>query len=320
MQVRQAEVYIKAKPNDWSYLPEGPRIMTIAGSEHLVWVNIQNGAEAKSGMIFAHHLKGAMEDRELPCPGRPGFVLPVMGGDRVLVGMDKELRYANLATGAWSEPIGRIPDDNPRTMLNDAEVVPGGEAIVCGTKDSAFKDAIANLYLFTLADRRFTLLADKQKCSNGKVFYSDDNGLILFDIDTPTHRVARYRLDLAARQVKLEGVAVDLSGEKGSPDGMCDCGDGTAVIALYNHEFAPAGRAVRYNLFTGKKVEEWHAPGSPRVTKPVINDSVIYMTTALEGMPADLQARCPNSGSLFESKIDLPKNPRNELVLADGRL
>ena len=77
--------------------------------------------------------------------------------------------------------------------------MPGGRAVVFGTKDVRFADPIAHLYLYTLDDNRLTVLADGQICSNGKVFAADDGGLILYDIDTPRKVVARYRLDVAAR-------------------------------------------------------------------------------------------------------------------------
>ena len=92
-------------------------------------------------------------------------------------------------------------------------------------------------------------------CSNGKVFASDERGLILYDIDTPTRNVVRYRLDVAARTATPDGTALDLSSEPGFPDGMCDCGDGTVIVAFYNPDPVEAGRAVRYDLKTGAALE-----------------------------------------------------------------
>src|SRR5205807_4698859 len=101
---------------------------------------------------------------------------------------------------------------------------------------------------------RVTVLADKQTCSNGKVFASDERGLTLFDIDTPTRKVVRYRLDVAARTATPDGTALDLATQPGFPDGMCDCGDGTVIIAFYNPDLVPAGRAVRFHLTTGEVI------------------------------------------------------------------
>jgi sugar lactone lactonase YvrE len=163
-----------------------------------------------------------------------------------------------------------------------------------------------------------SLLADGQTCSNGKVFGQDARGLILYDIDTPTRKVVRYRLDVAARKATLDGTAIDLGNETGFPDGMCDCGDGTVIIAFYNPDFAEAGRAVRFDLPSGKAVEEWTTPGSPRVTCPLLvkrPDGVkLILTTATEGMPPDMRARCPNAGCLFISDTRLETCPEPEVV------
>ncbi|HEV3440289.1 MAG TPA: SMP-30/gluconolactonase/LRE family protein [Gemmata sp.] len=314
MRSREAAVYLELRTEERGYLPEGPRLMTVAGFKVLVWVNIQNSASAKSGTIFAHQIEGGRDDFSMPCPGRPGFIHPLKGGDRALVGVEKELRVCNLAKGEWSEPLARIPDDNPRTIINDAEIVPGGKAVVFGTKDTLFKEQIANLYLYTVDDNRVSLLADKQLCSNGKVFYTDERGLILFDIDTPTRKVVRYRLDVAARTVTPDGVALDLANQIGFPDGMCDCGDGTVIIAFYNPEFAKAGKAIRFNLSTGETIEEWLTPGSPRVTCPLADGTQLILTTAIEGMPAEMLAKCPNAGCLFKADVKLASCPVAEAV------
>jgi sugar lactone lactonase YvrE len=314
MRSRKAGVYLTSETEEDRYLPEGPRLMTLDGKKVLAWVNIQRGANDKTGTIFAHYLEGTRKLLCLPCPGRPGFILPLDGGDRALVGVEKELRIANLAAGTWSEPLARIPDDNPRTIINDAEIVPGGKAVVFGTKDTIFKEQIANLYLYTIADNRVSLLADKQLCSNGKVFHSDSQGLILFDIDTPTRKVVRYRLDLGARTAKPDGVAIDLADQIGFPDGMCDAGNGTVIIAFYNPEFAEAGMAVRFNLSTGEAIEEWLTPGSPRVTCPVVDGKRLILTTAVEGMPTEMLAKCPNAGCLFVADAELANLPSSEVV------
>jgi sugar lactone lactonase YvrE len=210
--------------------------------------------------------------------------------------------------------LARIPDDNLRTIINDAEIVPGGEAVVFGTKDTIFKEQIANLYLYTVADNRVSLLADKQLCSNGKVFQSDARGLILFDIDTPTRKVVRYRLDLAARTATPDGVALDLADQTGFPDGMRDAGNGSVIIAFYNPEFVAAGRAVRFSLSTGEAIEEWLTPGSPRVTCPLVDGKRLILTSAIEGMPAEMLANCPNAGSLFVADAELAKFPVSQEV------
>ena len=319
MRSTTAKVYIDFTEDEDRFLPEGPRWVTIRGRTALVWVNIQRDVSATAGDVHMHFPgTDGSDDSAMGCPGRPGFLLPLDGEDHALVGVEKTLRLCDLAEGGWTDPLVTIPDADPRTIINDAEIVPGGKAVVFGTKDTQFQEPIAHLYLYTVDDNRVTVLADKQLCSNGKVFASDDRGVILFDIDTPTRKVVRYRLDVAARTATPDGTALDLSNQVGFPDGMCDCGDGTVIVAFYNPEFADAGRAVRFNLATGEAVEEWLAPGSPRVTCPLLvkrpNGVKLLLTTATEGMPAEMRAKCPNAGSLFIADTQLTSCPAPEVV------
>lgn len=319
MRSTEARVYIDFEVEEDRFLPEGPRWLALEGRAALAWVNIQLAADRPEGEVRVH-FPGTTggDDLQLPAPGRPGFLRPVQGGSDALVGVEKDLRLCDLLEGAWTDPLATIPDAHPRTIINEAEVVPGGKAIVFGTKDTQFKEPIAQLYLYTVDDNRVSVLAEKQLCSNGKVFRTEGDSLILFDIDTPTRKVVRYRLDVAARTAMPDGVALDLADQVGFPDGMCDCGDGTVIVGFYNPEFAEAGKAIRFDLATGKAVEEWTTPGSPRVTCPLLvkrPDGVkLILTTATEGMPAEMRARCPNAGSLFVADTQLGSCPEPELL------
>ncbi len=317
----EAIVYVDFLEEEDRFLPEGPRWVTVGGKHGLAWVNIQLSDSAKTGEVRVHFPDDEFaEDLIEPCPGRPGFALPVAGGNRLLVGLDKQLRVCDVANGKWFEPLATIPDDDPRTIINDAEIVPGGAAIVFGTKDTKFDaDArLAQLYLYTVTDNKVSLLVDKQVCSNGKVFATDDRGLVLYDIDTPTSKVVRYRLDLTARTVTPDGVALDLSNQVGFPDGMCACGDDSVIVAFYNPDFAEAGRAVRFSLTTGAALEAWTTPGSPRVTCPFLvkrpNGVKLILTTASEGMPPEMRAKCPNAGCIFVAPTNLADCPPPAVV------
>ncbi len=314
-----AQVYIDFESESDRFLPEGPRWMTLDGRDALVWVNIQSDAEATEGEIHVHFPDSdGSDDYAIACPGRPGFLLPLTTPHRAIVGMDKVLRLLDAWEGTWSDPLVAIPDGHPRTIINDGEVVPGGQAIVFGTKDVQFREPLGHLYLYTVDDNRVSILADQQTCSNGKVIRRDDGGFVLWDIDTPTRQVRRYRLDVAARALNPEGVAIDLSHEVGFPDGMCDGGDGSVIIAFYNPQCAPHGRAVRYRLDTGEAIEEWTTPGSPRVTCPLLvprpEGVKLILTTAVEGMPPEIRAYCPHAGCVFVAPTTFSSGPMPESV------
>lgn len=293
------------------FLPEGPKSVRVSGRPALAWVNIQTGEQAKSGAV---HLRfwDTGEHRVLPQPARPAFLVPTNRPGVVFVGREKELGALDLQSGSWTS-LAAIPDQNPRTIINDGHVAPGGSAVVFGTKDIQFRDPIAALYLFTVADRRVTVLADKQTCSNGKVFASDDRGLVLYDIDTPTRIVTRYRLDLGRRSVVKDGIAVDLRAVDGFPDGMIDAGNGNAVIAMYNPGRVKDGRVYHYDLGSGERLGEWTVPGSPRVTCPLLVEQAgqvrLVLTTAVEGMPDDQRRDCPQAGDLFIADTALSAVP-----------
>lgn len=305
MSIPQAEAKLWYTPptEEGRYLPEGPRLITMAGSPSLVWVNIQVSPEPTAGQLYVHDLT-TKNTESIKLPGRPGFVLPAPDREKaVTLGCEKTLGIFDLRSREWT-PRATIPHPSGRTMINDAEPVPGHDAIVFGTKDIKFQDPMAHIYLWTQSDNHITPLADGQTCSNGKVFRTIDDQLFLFDIDTPTKTVKKYAFDIKKRSMELIGTAIDLQQVDAFPDGMADCGDGTVVIAFYNPNLVPNGKAIRYDLETGEAIEEWLVPGSPRVTCPLIYEwngsKKLLLTTAIEGMPDDQRAQAPNAGCLFE--------------------
>ena len=308
----EARVLVTAESEEDRFLPEGPQNIVVRGREALAWVNIQTASDATRGAVHLRFWDNG-EHRKLPQPARPGFLVPTDQPNVVFVGQGKEVGTLDLLfSGKWV-PLARIPDDDPRTIINDGRCVPGGRAVVFGTKDVRFQDPIAQLYLFTLDDHRVTLLADGQTCSNGKVFAREGNDLILFDIDTPRRSVMRYRLDLERRSLEAEGMAVNLQDVEGFPDGMVDAGDRTAIIAIYNPFHGGAGRALRYDLISGGLMEEWTTPGSPRVTCPLLverdGDVKLVMTTAVEGMAKEQRRESPEAGNLFIADTTLERIP-----------
>lgn len=312
----EARILFAPQNDEDRFLPESPKSVVVGGREALVWVNIQTAADATRGAV---HLRfwDTGERRVLPQPARPGFVLPTDQPGVVFVGREKELGTLDLQTGEWVHHA-TIPDTSPRTIINDGTATPRGRAVVFGTKDTQFADTVAHLYLYTLDDRRVSVLADGQLCSNGKVFARDADGLVLYDIDTPRRVVTRYRFDLDRQTVRPEGVAVDLREVPGLPDGMVNAGDQTVIIAIYNPGRVTDGHALRFRLGTGELVEEWTTPGSPRVTCPLLvqrdGGVKLVLTTAVEGMPEEQRRQCPNAGDLFIADTALARAPDVEVL------
>ena len=90
------------------------------------------------------------------------------------------------------------------------------------------------------------------------------------------------------------------------------------LVTLNIPELVEAGRAVRFNLTTGEALEEWTTPGSPRVTCPLLvkrPDGVkLILTTATEGMPAEMRAKCPSAGCVFIADTQFTTCPAPEVV------
>jgi sugar lactone lactonase YvrE len=310
-------VLFSPSAEDDRFLPEGPQSVVVAGRAALAWVNIQTSEQARSGAVQLRFWDTG-EHRVLRQSARPGFIAPTNKAETFFVGREKKLGLLDLRSNGWT-PLASIPDDNPRTIINDGRVVPGGTAVVFGTKDLYFREPIAALYLFTMADRRVTVLADGQTCSNGKVFARAADGLELFDIDTPTRVVRRYRFDLDARSIDKGEVAVDLRSVDGFPDGMIDADDGTAIIGMYNPGRVRDGRAYGYDLGSGERIRELTVPGSPRVTCPLLVEQAgrvqLVLTTAVEGMPDEQRSVCPHAGDLFIAETALTAVPPADRLL-----
>ena len=301
------------------FLPEGPRAVTLEGRPAIAWVNIQTSTDATAGDIHVRFWDG--EHRTYTQSRRPAFLIPTDRPDTLFVGREKEVGLLHLTNNTF-HPLTAIDDPSPRTIINDGQVAPGGRAVVFGTKDVRFKDPIAGLFVYTLDDNMVSLLAGGQTCSNGKVFAHYGSDVVLFDIDTPTRKVVRYRLDLVRKVAAFDGVALDLAGEPGFPDGMRAGDQGTVVVAFYNPDPVPAGRAVQFDPATGRRIAEWATPGSSRVTCPCLvprPDGVkLVLTTATEGMPADQREICPDAGFLYIADTDLPACPPQESVRLNG--
>jgi sugar lactone lactonase YvrE len=312
----QAQILYSMLNEEARFLPEGPRIVTFQGRSALAWVDIQTSIEAKSGIIFLRFWDTG-EVRTFPQERRPGFLFPTNRENTLFIGREKEVGLLDLNTNTF-HALASISDASDRTLLNDGEIVPGGKAILFGTKDFFFREAIAHLYLYTVDDQKLTVLQDQQLCSNGKVFAADSSGLVLYDIDTPKRNVVRYRVDLNTRELHFETVVLDLAKTEGFPDGMVDGGDGSVIIAFYNPDSVSEGKAIRYRLSDSQILEEWMVPGSPRVTCPLlakVNSRVqLILTTATEGMPNEIRAKCPSAGDLFIAETSIQQLPTAEVV------
>ena len=143
--------------------------VVLGGRPALAWVNIQTAADATARRAPRPVLgrrrapvvpaapagRGSAADR----PAGRGARRPGEGARHVRPGDRRVVA-----------PLAAIPDDNPRTIINDGEVVPGGRAVVFGTKDVQFADPIAAPVPVHPRRQPADGARRRADCSNGKVF------------------------------------------------------------------------------------------------------------------------------------------------------
>lgn len=287
------------------FLPEGPYAI---GDGKFSWVGIQHGASATNGSINIFDLK-SRTNQSYVLPGRPGFARPTNVKGTFIVGCERELGLFDIHSNTWKPLVSGIDSDVSNTIINDGTTY--GDNIIFGSKDLEFKTPKAGLYLYRGRDGALIQLRNDQICSNGKdVVDSGGGGLHLYDIDTPTKRVVRYRLDIHAGTLTDCETAIDLTDLESFPDGMCLTPDEqSAIISFYNPNPAEFGETRQYSLINGELERTWLTANSPQVTCPMLIEDhegsvKLVITTAVEHMPAARRSDSPLAGALFIADTD----------------
>jgi sugar lactone lactonase YvrE len=308
--ISNAELLYLPTSEELRFLPEGP---TALGPGRFSWVAIQHGPTATFGSLNIFDVTtGKNESFDLP--GRPGFAKPTTEAGTFIVGCERELGLFRTADGSWQPLVSGVDADVSGTIINDGTL--HARNVLFGTKDLEFKTAKAGLYLYRGSDGQLIRLRGDQICSNGKdVIDSGAGGLHLIDIDSPTRKVVRYRLDIAAGTLVEPETIIDVSELEGVPDGLTITPDEQSVIiSFYNPNPATFGETRQYSLLSGELEHIWHTPLSPQATCPLLlempNGSVrLIITTAVEYMPGERRAQSPNAGGLFIADTDFRTSP-----------
>ena len=81
----QAQPYFQPVGEPDRFLPEGPRAVRRGSREGVAWVNIQRGPDSAYGSLLFYDPEGPWEGGDPPgpthrldCPGRPGFLRPML--------------------------------------------------------------------------------------------------------------------------------------------------------------------------------------------------------------------------------------------------
>lgn len=295
----ETEVLYRPDSAALRFLPEGPCWL---GDDSLSWVSIQHGSTSTVGSINVLNLRDGTNASHV-LPGRPGFAFPTSRTGVFVTGVEREVGLFDVTTGRWTRLIENIDTAVRNTIINDGVVFE--DNLIFGCKELEFKTKKAGLYLWRGGDRKLIQLRNDQICSNGKaVTRSADGVLSLIDIDSPSKQITRSRLDPGAGTLGEPEVLVDLTQESVFPDGMILTPDHQSlIVALYDPGDPQFGVARQYRIADGALEAVWTCPGSPRVTCPQLISHHgrirLVLTTAVEHMPADQQARHPHAGCLF---------------------
>ncbi|QDV23797.1 SMP-30/gluconolactonase/LRE family protein [Aureliella helgolandensis] len=317
-QTTDAQLLFLPDSESLRFLPEGP---TALGSGRFSWVAIQHGADAQNGSLNIFDVASGT-NQQYALPGRPGFAKPTNRSDTFVVGCERELGLFNTESRQWQSIASGIDADRDGTIINDGTVY--ADNLVFGTKDLEFKTPKAGLYLFRASDQQLIRLRDDQVCSNGKdVMDSGDGGLHLIDIDSPTKKVVRYRLNLDGGELSECETIVDLNDLPSVPDGMTLTPDEQSmIISFYNPNPAEFGETRQYSLLNGQLEHIWRTPQSPQNTCPLLlempDGSVkLIITTAVEHMPSERRQDAKLAGGLFVAETSFATSPATPMFPID---
>jgi sugar lactone lactonase YvrE len=288
-----------ALTSELRFLPEGPFPL---GDGRFSWVAIQHGGKSNVGSVNIADLSQSKND-SFELPARPGFALPTTDESVFVAGCDRSLGYFNIKDRSWTMFADSVDADVDNTIINDGMMY--RDNLIFGTKDLAFKETKAGLYLYRGRDRKLIRLRADQICSNGKAALDGDADHVRFiDIDSPTRKIVQYELDIVAGKLSSPKTIIDFAGDPAVPDGQILTPDRKGlIVSMFRPEAADQGETRWYELATGNLKHTWITPGSPQNTCPnlIRHQGSIHLiiTTAVEHMSASDQAKCPTAGQLF---------------------
>ncbi|MCK0159309.1 SMP-30/gluconolactonase/LRE family protein [Allomuricauda sp. F6463D] len=161
---------------------------------------------------------------------------------------------------------------------NDGAMDPNGRYIVGTMGYPKVQDHIGKV--FSYFNGTYKAIIEKTTISNGLVF--SKNGKILYFIDTPTKKVAKYNYDTVKGSATFDSFIIEFNGI-GSPDGMCMDQDGMLWIAEWG-----GGQVSNWNPKNGKMIGQIKLP-CLNVSSCCLDDlGNLFVTTAKSDNPDDV--------------------------------
>ena len=161
---------------------------------------------------------------------------------------------------------------------NDGTVDPVGRYLVGTMGYPKVRDHIGKVYSYHKGS--YKVLIEGTTISNGLAFSED--GTILYFVDTPTKKVARYNYDTTSGSATFDSYVIEFTGE-GSPDGMCMDQDGMLWMAEWG-----GSQVSKWNPKNGKRIGQVKLP-CPNVSSCCLDKrGNLFVTTAKSDNPGDI--------------------------------
>src|SRR5690606_16530304 len=278
-------------------LGEGP--LWLANPQQLWWVDI-----GKKQVFF--HDRNTNQVQRFSYDRPVTLLIETQRPDTLLVAMQGGIAHLDVRTGALETGLA-LEADKPNSRTNDGGCDPLGRLWV-GTMDLQFETGAGALYV--LEDGEFVPRVPDTTISNGLVWSPD--GKTMYFIDSPLKTVKAYAFDGKTGRISLQGDAVRIPDDLGTPDGMAIDEEGMLWVAHYG------GYSVgRWDPSTGRLLEKVDIP-APNVTACTFSGpdkNTLFITTARQEMSADELANHPLSGSVFQLDVGVAGLAKRSLVI-----
>ncbi len=256
------------------------------GRSSVCWVDIPRG--------IIHLLDPvSMDSRDFHLGGYVSSIVPSADNNGVVTS-GKGVFLLNMTTGEISL-LGEVSPWDSRNRFNDAKCDSTGR-LWAGTMNLEKNLPTGSLYVFT-PYCSFIKVLDRLTISNGITWNEHRNEL--YHIDTPTRIVSVYNYSKSDTSLILKR-SLDLTNQKGRPDGMTIDSKGFLWIAMFN-----GGQVIKCDPDTGEVVDRIELP-TKWITSCCFGNSgmrTLYITTASD--PAGKSTNDRYAGNLYEERLNV---------------
>ena len=254
--------------------------------QRLLWLDILPG--------LVHRADPATGSDDVFRVGKPVGAASLRGGGGLVLAVEDGFA---LLDPDWQrlDQVAVIEHAGPRARFNEGKCDPAGR-FLAGTMAYDLSPGAGSLYRLD-PDLAVTRLLEGVTISNGLAWTAD--GTTLYYIDSPTQGVDAFGYDAGTGRLADRRRVVDIPAAAGLPDGMTIDADGCLWVALYGgsavHRYAPDGRLDATLSFP-----------VTNITCPVFGGpgfSVLYVTSAREGLDERQLAAQPHAGAVFAADV-----------------